>query len=147
MKWIVNHLMAACFIMAFCGSVNARGDGTDQKDVGRTNYIRYCADCHGKDGEGNTGPKLIGSSVVTGDVPAHIEAVLKGHPQVKMPTWGISEVSDDLIANVITYQRNAWGNNNKKKYGKQAGGAITPAQVHRYRKTLKNLPIKQQVRT
>jgi hypothetical protein len=73
--------------------------------------------------------------------------VLNGHNKSIMPTWGISEISDAVIASVITYQRNAWGNNDKKEYGKHAGGVVTPEWVHVYRKLLKNLPVKQEVRT
>lgn len=118
-----------------------------QLESGHVNYLRYCADCHGKDGEGKVGPKLVGSLMVTGPTYGHIAVVLSGHPQSKMPTWGISEVSDEVIASVVTYQRNAWGNGNKKEYGQNAGGVVTPFQVHEYRKTLKNLPAKQDVRT
>ncbi len=118
-----------------------------QLQNGQVSYQRYCADCHGKDGEGKVGPKLVGSLMVTGPTYGHISVVLNGHPQSKMPTWGISEISDEVIAGIITYQRNAWGNGNKKEYGKNAGGVVTPAQVHEYRKTLKNLPLKQDVRT
>lgn len=116
-------------------------------ESGRMNYARYCADCHGKDGEGKTGPKLIGSLIVTGPVYGHLNIVLNGHNKSIMPTWGISEISDAVIASVITYQRNAWGNSDKKEYGKHAGGVVTPEWVHVYRKLLKNLPVKQEVRT
>jgi mono/diheme cytochrome c family protein len=118
-----------------------------QVESGHINYLRYCADCHGKDGEGKAGPKLIGSLMVTGPTYGHIAVALSGHPQTKMPSWGISELSDELIASIITYQRNAWGNNNKKQYGQNAGGVVTPCQVHEYRKTMKNLPVKQDIRT
>ena len=118
-----------------------------QLESGQMNYVRYCADCHGKDGEGKAGPKLVGSLLVTGPVYGHISIVLNGHSKTKMPTWGISEISDDVIASVITYQRNAWGNNNKKEFGRHAGGVVTPDWVHVYRKMLKNLPVKQEVRT
>jgi mono/diheme cytochrome c family protein len=120
---------------------------TAQLESGQTNYLRYCADCHGKNGEGKVGPKLVGSLMVTGPTYGHIAVVLSGHVQSKMPSWGISEISDEVIASVVTYQRNAWGNGNKKEYGQNAGGVVTPSQVHEYRKTLKNLPAKQDVRT
>lgn len=118
-----------------------------QLESGKSNYLRYCAECHGKDGEGKEGPKLVGSLMVTGPVYGHITMVLNGHPQSKMPSWGISEISDEVIASVVTYQRNAWGNGNKKEYGKHAGGVVTPSLIHDFRKTLKNLPVKQDVRT
>lgn len=114
---------------------------------GRLNYAHYCADCHGANGEGNKGPKLVGSLIVTGPVYGHLSIVLNGHSKSIMPTWGISELSDDVIASIITYQRNAWENNNKKEYGRHAGGVVSPEWVHVYRKMMKNLPVKQDVRT
>lgn len=116
-------------------------------ESGRMNYAHYCADCHGKEGEGKNGPKLMGSLIVTGPVYGHLNIVLNGHNKSIMPSWGISEISDAVIASVITYQRNAWGNNDKKEYGKHAGGVVTPEWVHVYRKLLKNLPVKQEVQT
>lgn len=116
-------------------------------ETGRMNYMRYCADCHGANGEGKKGPKLAGSLIVTGPVYGHLSIVLNGHDKTIMPTWGISEISDDVIGSVITYQRNAWGNNNKKEYGRHAGGVVSAEWVHVYRKMMKNLPVKQDVRT
>ncbi|MBX9587087.1 MAG: cytochrome c [Gammaproteobacteria bacterium] len=116
-------------------------------EKGRMNYARYCADCHGANGEGKKGPKLIGSLIVTGPVYGHLSIVLNGHSKSMMPTWGISEISDDVIASIITYQRNSWGNNDKKEFGRHAGGVVSAEWVHVYRKMMKNLPVKQDVRT
>lgn len=116
-------------------------------EKGRLNYAHYCADCHGANGEGSKGPKLVGSLIVTGPVYGHLSIVLNGHSKSIMPTWGISELSDDVIAGIITYQRNAWGNNNKKEFGRHAGGVVSSEWVHVYRKMMKNLPVKQDVRT
>ena len=104
-----------------------------QIDAGRQNYIRYCADCHGQDGEGKTGAETGGkfNRHRPGEW-ANPRVVLQGEPHTKMPSWGVSEVSDGLIASIITYQRNAWGNNNRKEYGKHAGGLVTPEWVHGY---------------
>lgn len=116
-----------------------------QLESGRADYTRYCADCHGKEGEGKEGPALMGSLIVTGPIVGHIHVVLAGE-QHKMPSWGITELSDGVIASIITYQRNAWGNNNKRDYGKNAGGVATPERVNEYRKWQKNLPSKSNVR-
>lgn len=116
-------------------------------ETGRMNYARYCADCHGANGEGKKGPKLVGSLIITGPVYGHLSIVLNGHNKSIMPTWGISEISDGVIASIITYQRNAWGNNDKKEFGRHAGGVVSAEWVHVYRKMMKNLPVKQDVRT
>lgn len=166
MQRMLSFFLTSCVVMALCGIAYAE-DAKDVKDVkppvvqnpeslvptaaqidaGRQNYIRYCADCHGQDGEGKTGPKLVGSLIVTGPVNGQIAVVLQGEPHTKMPSWGVSEVSDGLIASIITYQRNAWGNNNRKEYGKHAGGLVTPEWVHGYRSKIQHLPVKEEVRT
>ena len=43
------------------------------------------------------------------------------------------QLNDTDIAAVVTYERNAWGNSNKSKYGKHAGGLVQPAQVNEAR--------------
>lgn len=114
---------------------------------GQLNYERYCSSCHGKDGQGGEGPALKGSKIVTGPIGDQIEIVLHGKKHMKMPAWGISELSDAVLAKVVTYQRNAWGNNDKKQFGKHAGGVVTPKLFKQHRKALDAKPIKDGVRT
>ncbi len=154
----LRFLLTLGFLLALSSHANADimlGDkvkpeghepSVTQLESGHTDYMRYCADCHGNSGEGKEGPKLIGSLIVTGPAVGHIHVVLSGEPH-KMPAWGITELSDGVIASIITYQRNAWRNDNKKEYGKNAGGIVTPARINEYRKWQKNLPAKQDVRT
>jgi cytochrome c oxidase subunit 2 len=88
----------------------ARGE-----DVYKTN----CLACHQANGEGMAGvfPALKGSKMVTEDKAAHIDIVLKGKGAMP-PFEGLSDV--DLAA-VITYERNAWGND--------TGEIVSPADV------------------
>lgn len=77
---------------------------------GETAYNTYCAACHQQNGEGlpPAFPGLIGTAVVTGDVGKHIEVVLNGVPGTAMAAFNY--LSAQELAAVITYERNAWGN-------------------------------------
>jgi cytochrome c oxidase subunit II len=82
-------------------------------------YLTNCAACHQASGLGMppTFPALKGSKIVTQDKAAHIDIVLQG--KNAMPNFaGLSDI--DLAA-VITYERNAWGNNTGEK--------VTPAEI------------------
>jgi mono/diheme cytochrome c family protein len=87
---------------------------------GEATYSQICASCHQATGLGVEGtyPPLAGSRWVTGDpaVPiAIVIAGLQGEITVAgktyngaMQPWGM--LSDDDIANVLTYTRSQWGN-------------------------------------
>ena len=79
-------------------------------DLGETTYIAHCAACHQPTGLGlpPTFPALKGSAVATqGPVLEHITLVLNGKGM--MPAFG-KQLSLNEIAAVVTYERNAWGN-------------------------------------
>jgi mono/diheme cytochrome c family protein len=90
----------------------------------RALYIANCSACHGTDGEGRAGtyPPIKGSGVVNKDDPTkHILVVLNGLQGAKaggvlytkpMPPFG-SFLNDADIADIIDYQRSAWGNHGK----------------------------------
>ena len=71
-----------------------------------------CAACHGATGSGIPGvfPALKGSKIATGPVNGHIGIVLKGKPGTAMQAYA-GQMNDADIAAVITYERNAFGNN------------------------------------
>ncbi len=71
-------------------------------------------------------PALDGSKVVNGPKAAHIATVLKGRPGTAMASF--LRLSDVELAQVITYERNAWGN--------KTGDAIQPAEIAAARKAL-----------
>jgi len=76
-------------------------------------YSQNCVACHQANGQGIPGnfPALAGSPITTHNKPAHIDIVLNGSKRnPTMPAWG-KQLSDTEIAAVITYERNAWGNN------------------------------------
>lgn len=78
---------------------------------GQKVYETRCAVCHQPGGEGLPGafPALKGSAMVTKDKPAHIHTVLFGKPGTAMQAFGKQLTAAELAA-VITYERNAWGN-------------------------------------
>lgn len=77
---------------------------------GKENYEVVCAACHQKEGSGMPPafPALADSAIVKGDVKQHINIVLNG--KNNMPEWA-SKLDDLQLASIITYERNAWGNN------------------------------------
>ena len=76
---------------------------------GKEVYEDNCAGCHQANGEGIPGnfPAIKGSPVATGPVAGHVDMVL--HGKGMMP--GFADSLDPVeLAAVITYQRNAFGN-------------------------------------
>jgi len=52
---------------------------------------------------------LAGSAIAVGDAAAHIDIVLNGKPATAMAAY--RDILNDVdLAAVITYERNAWGN-------------------------------------
>ncbi len=77
---------------------------------GEMAYATYCGACHQANGEGllPTFPALKGSAVAVGDIAAHIDIVVNGKAGTAMAAFNY--LSDEDIAAIITYERNAWGN-------------------------------------
>lgn len=85
-------------------------------------FNKNCAACHQVTGLGipNVFPALKGSKIATTDLPAHLHIVLNGKQGTAMAAWG-KQLNDLEIASIITYERNAWGNN--------TGDTVQPADV------------------
>jgi len=77
---------------------------------GKAVYDGACLACHGAQGQGGIGNAIAGSPVVLGDVGAHMAVVAKGVAGTAMQAFG-GQLSDVELAAVLTYQRNAFGNN------------------------------------
>lgn len=79
-------------------------------EEGEKVYVTYCAACHQANGQGVPGafPAIAGSPIATGAVGEHLNRVLNGG--VGMPPFG-EQLTPVQSAAVITYQRNAFGNN------------------------------------
>lgn len=80
--------------------------------LGEQVYQRSCAACHQANGEGIPGafPALKGSELVLNDKAGHINVVLYGKAGTAMQSFDKQLALKELAA-VITYERNAWGNN------------------------------------
>lgn len=116
-KWVVAQKQKA---NAEASNVNKVWTKEELLARGKQVY-QQCGACHGPNGEGvGPFPKLTGSKVATGPVAAHITTVLRGRPGTPMPAFG-PQLSDAEIAAVVTYERNALGNN--------TGDIVQPAQV------------------
>ena len=91
--------------------------------TGEKVYNATCAACHMPNGQGLPGvfPALKGSQMVLEDQKAHIDIVLNGKAGTAMQAFGKMLSLKDIAA-VITYERNAWGNN--------TGDVIQPKDVN-----------------
>ncbi len=74
-------------------------------------YATHCSTCHQADGTGLPGafPALAGSPMVKGPIEEHLDMVLNGKPGTAMLPFG-PQLSNEELAAIITYERNAWGN-------------------------------------
>ena len=99
----------------------------DLMSHGEKVYNTACAACHQVNGEGlpNVFPGLKGSAIAVGDVAKHIDIIINGVSGTAMAAYG-PQMNDVDLAAIITYERNAWGNN--------AGDVVQPADVKAARK-------------
>lgn len=81
--------------------------------LGKQKYDMVCSACHQVDGTGIPPlyPALKGSSVAVGHpISRHIDLILDGIPGTAMQAYR-DQLTDQEIAAIVTYERNAWGNN------------------------------------
>jgi cytochrome c oxidase subunit 2 len=81
---------------------------------GEAVYAKQCVSCHQLDGRGIPGvfPAIAGSAIAMGDIEKHIHRVVNGGQG--MPPFG-EQLTPVETASVITFQRNAFGNNTGSK--------------------------------
>lgn len=106
---------------------------------GEVTYGQICASCHQATGVGVEGnfPPLKNSGWLNGDPSVPISIVIAGLQgeiivdgktfNGAMQPWGM--LSDDDVANVLTYARSQWGN---------TAGPVTPEQVKVVREKMGN---------
>jgi len=87
---------------------------------GETVYANNCASCHMADGAGMAGtfPAMTGSALVTGDINAQVDLMMKGKGM--MPAFGQMLSAVDFAA-VSTFIRNGLGN--------EVGDSIQPSAI------------------
>lgn len=92
-------------------------------EYGEASYNTNCAACHQQNGAGvpPTFPALKDSAIALGDITDHIDIVVNGSPKnPAMAAYG-PQLSEVDLAAIITYERNAWGNN--------TGDMVTPLDI------------------
>ena len=109
--------------------VEDAGAGADREwtmdelmERGEQVYSTFCVACHQVNGQGIPGAfkPLVGSPVTTGPVDGHIDTVMNGVAGTAMAPFGM-QLNDVDVAAVITYERNAWGND--------SGDAVQPSTI------------------
>lgn len=135
--WLLTVILIATLALAACGTGDGNGDGAGEPGAAETPgdlpgtgdgegegeadgqqliaageqvYTANCVTCHQQNGEGQppTFPALAGDPFVTSEDPTQvIEVVL--HGREGMPPFE-STLSDEQIAQVISFIRNSWGN-------------------------------------
>lgn len=90
--------------------------------LGEEKYNAICAACHKPDGSGAPPmfPALKNSVIAKGPVADHLNIVVNGKAGTAMQAFG-AQLSDADLAAIITYERNAWGND--------TGDLVQPADV------------------
>ncbi|MCL1476608.1 cytochrome c oxidase subunit II [Marinobacter sp. M3C] len=98
----------------------------DLMERGEQSYQSACAACHQADGSGlpPSFPALRGSAIAVGDIAGHIDIVVNGKRGTAMQAFG-EQLNEVDIAAIITYERNAWGNN--------VGDMVTPKEIFDYK--------------
>ena len=94
---------------------------------GESVYNSTCAACHQANGQGIPGtfPAIKDSKIATGSMQDHLDMVVNGSSKnPAMQAFG-PQLSEVDIASVITYQRNAFGNN--------MGDTIQPIDVLKFK--------------
>lgn len=93
---------------------------------GEVAYNRSCAACHMANGEGVPGafPALKGSAVALGAVAKHLDVMVNGVSGTAMQAFG-GQLSEVDLAAIITYERNAWGND--------VGDMVQPVDVLKFK--------------
>ena len=92
---------------------------------GKDVYNRSCVACHGANGEGGVGKPIAKSPIATGDIQHHLSVVVHGVPGTAMQAFG-GQLNEVDLAAVVTYERNAFGNN--------MGDMAQPVDVYKLKK-------------
>jgi cytochrome c oxidase subunit 2 len=88
-------------------------------------YGQACVACHGANGEGGVGAAIAGSSIVNGDIAAHIDIIVNGSKNNALMGAYRDTMSEVDIASVITFQRNSFGNT--------TGDVVQPIDILKYK--------------
>jgi cytochrome c oxidase subunit 2 len=81
-------------------------------ETGEKVYQQNCLTCHQANGQGipPAFPSLVGQGLAIGPIGEHIDIVINGKAGTAMQAFA-AQLNPAEIAAVVTYERNAWGNN------------------------------------
>jgi len=141
-KWVAEQKQKEAAAAAASGKTYSKGD---LMAMGKKNFVAHCAACHQATGEGIPGTfpplrqghsfsasatmmkdlKELGfmtddNKIHMGPIKNHLHIVLHGIQGTAMQAFA-KQLNDVEIASIITYERNAWGNN--------TGDVIQPSDV------------------
>jgi cytochrome c oxidase subunit 2 len=107
-QWVADQKAGAAAAAAAAGKEWTMDDLMAR---GESVYNTNCAACHQANGQGIPGvfPPIAGSTIATGEISGHVNIVLNGKSDTAMQAFG-EQLGDADLAAVITYQRNAFGN-------------------------------------
>lgn len=136
-QWVANQIKTeAASTAAQLETSNQKALTQEQlMQLGKKKYNQICSACHKADGTGLPPmfPALKGSSVAVGNpISRHLEIILNGIEGSAMQPYR-DHLTDEEIAAIATYERNAWGNN--------TNDAVQPAEVALLRKKNNQQPI------
>jgi cytochrome c oxidase subunit 2 len=77
-------------------------------------YMQHCVACHQPNGQGlpPAFPSLVGQGISVGPIADHIDIIINGKSGTAMQAFG-AQLNPVELAAVVTYERNAWGNDMK----------------------------------
>ncbi len=117
--WLAERKQAAA---EEAGGVDREWALDELIERGEKVYATICASCHQAEGQGMppTFPGLAGNQALMDDLDRHIDVVVNGVSGSAMAAFS-GTLSPVDIAAVITFERNAWGND--------TGDAVQPADI------------------
>lgn len=121
--WLAEKKQEAAELAALVDSVFTMEELMER---GEAAYMTTCSACHQPNGQGipPAFPPIAGAAIATtGSIEDHFDTVINGRDGTVMAAFGglLNEI--DLAA-VLTYQRNAWGN--------ETGDIVQPLDVYNY---------------
>lgn len=118
-EWVVDQKAA---LEAAAASGDREWTMAELMERGETVYMRVCVACHQANGQGipPAFPAIAGGAIATGPIEGHLEQAMNGVPGTAMQAFA-AQLNDVDMAAVVTYQRNAFGN--------EMGDLVQPADV------------------
>lgn len=119
---MIRQLSVAISLIVILFIIGCSDESISQKTMenGKKIYNTYCLSCHMEDAMGvpRLNPPLAGSELLVKEKTKPIRIVLRGSEELKGETdsqytntmMGLGTLSDQEIADVLTYARNSFGN-------------------------------------